>query len=363
MDTGTFRAGFPVVRRLAYLNAGTNGPVPRRAAGAAAREVERETVESRAGWPHFERIVELASAVRERIAARLGCDVEEVALTRSTTDGMATALALVDLGPGDEVLTSDEEHGGLLAPLEAARRRRGFEVRTAPFAEIAGEVGPRTRLVACSHVSWISGRVVDAAALAAADALVLLDGAQGLGAVDFSVRELGCDFYGAAGQKWLCGPEGTGCLYVRRDLAESLIPAWPSLWSLSDLHRPSELPPRDGAQRFDLGQSAPLLAWSLASLDVLGEAGWEWVTERGPALAGLLAEALAERGHEVVPRDRTTLVAWRAEDTRDTVVRLAGDGVVIRDLPGRGLLRASVGAWSTEDDLERLVAAVSPSRS
>ena len=355
MEPADFRSEFPVLDRIAFLNAGTDGPVPRRAAEAASAQIERELVDGRAGRPHFERLMEIGTELRERLASVLGCPADAVALTRSTTDGMSTVLSALPLGSGDEVLTSDEEHPGLLAPLEAARRRRGFAVRFVPFAELAGEIGPRTRLVACSHVSWVGGKVVDTAALAASDAMVLLDGAQGLGAVPTDVAELGCDFYASAGQKWLCGPDGSGSLYVRPELAGDLMPPWPSYLSLAEPGRASELIPHAGARRFDLGFSGPLLAWSLASLALLQEAGIDWVQERAGALAERLAGALRERGREVAERGPSTLVSWSSDDPEGDVARLSGSGVVVRWLPGRGLVRASVGAWSNEDDLERLL--------
>ena len=200
--------------------------------------------------------------------------------------------------------------------------------------------------------------MVDARALAESDSLVLLDGAQGLGAVPVDVAALGCDFYAAAGQKWLCGPDGSGCLYVRREVSDGLDPPWPSYMSLAEPGRPSELIPHPGARRFDLAASGPLGAWMLASVELFQETGLDWVHERGAALAERLATALRERGIDVSPRDRTTLVSWRADDPEGTVTRLADAGVVVRFLPGRGLVRASVGAWSSEDDLDRLLAAL-----
>ena len=111
---------------------------------------------------------------------------------------------------GDEVLTSDEEHPGLLAPLAALRERRGVRVRVAPFAELPGEVRSATRLVACSHVSWHTGRVMDVDALAAHGVPVLLDGAQGLGALPLDVRQLGCDYYAASGRSGCAGRSEVG---------------------------------------------------------------------------------------------------------------------------------------------------------
>ena len=357
MNVLELRGAFPVLERVAYLNSGTQGPVPARAAEAARAEVERECAEGRGGAPHFGRILELGEGLRAGVAGVFGCEADEVALTRSTTDGMNAALTVLELGRGDEVLTSDEEHPGLLAPLAAHRARRGFEVRTAPFAELADAIGPRTKLVACSHVSWVNGQVVDAAALAASDALVLLDGAQGLGALPTPMRELGCDFYGAAGQKWLCGPDGSGFLYVRGDLCRDLPVPWPSYMTLADPSRPLDSEPQAAARRFDLGFSAPLWAWSLAALETLAAAGWGAVFERAADLADRLATGLAERGVDVAPRGRSTLVSWHSGDPAAETQRLGAAGVLVREIPGRGLVRASVGAWSSEEDLERVLAA------
>jgi L-cysteine/cystine lyase len=357
VDAAALRAEFPALARVAYLNSGTQGPTPDRGAAAAAAEIERERVEGRGGAHHFGALMATGERLRGLVAGAFGSSTEEVALTGSTTDGMNGALNALELGPGDEVVTSDEEHPGLLGPLAAGRARRGYDVKVAPFAEVANAIRPRTKLVACSHVSWVNGQVVDTAALAASDALVLLDGAQGLGAIPTRMDELGCDFYGAAGQKWLCGPDGTGFLYVRADLCEELPAPWSSYMTLADPGDPLDSPPKAGARRFDIGFSAPLWAWSAAACELLGEFGWEPVYERGPALAGWLAERLAERGVEVELRGATTLVAWRSDDAAAETARLLEAGVLVREIPGRGLVRASVGAWSSEEDLERLLAA------
>jgi L-cysteine/cystine lyase len=354
------RAEFPVLDRIAYLNAGTDGPVPKRAAAAASASIAAQAAAGRAGKSHFEALQRMRADLRERAAALMSCAPGEVALTHSTTDGMNLVLRGLGLGRGDEVVTSDEEHPGLLAPLASLARERGVAVKFAPFAAIADAVTPRTKLVACSHVSWINGQVVDAAALAATGVPLLLDGAQGLGAVRVDPQLLGCAFYGAAGQKWLCGPDQSGFLYVRADWIEQLGAPWPGYQSLSDGARASELPLADGAARFDVGYPAPHDgAWSTASLEVLERAGWDNVLARGPALAERLAERLRERGVEVAPRGASTLVSFAVPDPEDFVQRAAAADVVIRHLPGRGLVRASVGAWSDESDLERLLALTS----
>jgi L-cysteine/cystine lyase len=358
----SLRQEFPVLERIAYLNAGTDGPVPARAAAAAADSIAAQTEAGRAGQQYFEQIMELRSALRQHAAWLMGCPPGEVALTHSTTDGMNLVLRGLRLGHGDEVVTSDEEHPGLLAPLAALAAEQGVTLSVAPFAEVANAVRPETKLIAVSHVSWINGQVADTAALAATGVPILLDGAQGLGAIPVDPVRLGCAFYAAAGQKWLCGPDQTGFLYVREDQIETLGAPWPGYQSLSDAQRAHELPMADGATRFDLGFPAPHDgAWALAAFGVFRETGWDEVLARGPSLAGRLADMLRERGIAVAPRGASTLVSFEHPDPEEFVQRAAAAGVVIRNLPGRGLVRASVGAWSDESDLERLLALTSGS--
>lgn len=353
----SLRAEFPVLERVAYLNAGTDGPVPQRAAAAAAASIAAQADSGRSGKAHFESVMQVREDLRRRAAWLMGCPHGAIALTHSTTDGMNLVLRGLRLGRGDEVVTSDEEHPGLLAPLAALVAEAGITVEVAPFAELPNAVTARTKLIACSHVSWINGQVADTAALAATGLPLLLDGAQGLGAIPVSPEQLGCAFYAAAGQKWLCGPDQSGFLYVHEDWIDQLGAPWPGYQSLADAQRAEELPLAEGATRFDLGFPAPHDgAWAVAAFEAFERSGWDDVLQRGPALAGRLAEQLGERGLDVAPRGNSTLVSFRVPDPDDFVARAAQNDVVVRNLPGRGLVRASVGAWSDESDLARLLA-------
>ena len=358
------RSAFPVLERLAYFNAGSVGPVPRAAVEAAELELRAGMEEGRAGKAQLDRLIAMGDELRERIALLFGASAHEVALTGATTDGVNAVLAGLDLQPGDEILTTDEEHPGLQAPLALAQRRRGVEIRVVPFTAVGDEVRDATRLVACSHVSWHTGRVVDTQALAAAPAPVLLDGAQGLGAVPVDVGALGCEYYAASGQKWLCGPIGTGYLYVRGDLVDELHPIAPGYGSLADPLRASELPLRDGAARFDGGMPpSHHVAWALAALDTLEQGGIEAVLARGPDLAERLAGLLAGGGLTVAPRGRSTLVSWEAGDPETESARLLDAGHLVRHLPGTAYVRASVGAWASPEELTGLADAAATSGS
>src|SRR4051812_14660084 len=167
VDLDAFRAEFPVLAHSIYLNSGTDGPVPAKAAEASAAAVAAEVEHGRAGRPHFEKVLGQIEAMRERVGRLFGTEPSNVALTRSATDGVNLALNALSFEPGDEIVTSDEEHPGVLAPLGALRARRGVKVTTVPWDEVAAAVTPRTKLIAVSHVSWVSGRFIDIDALKA----------------------------------------------------------------------------------------------------------------------------------------------------------------------------------------------------
>jgi L-cysteine/cystine lyase len=351
------RAQFPVLERVAYLNAGTNGPVPRRAFEATERSLREQLEQGRSSRAWFEHNVERIDELRARAARLLGATQADVALTGSTTDGINAVLHAVDIHPGDEILTSDEEHPGVLAPLATARETRGATIRVAPFAELPGELRRDTRLVVTSHVSWATGRLMEMEALARSDALVVLDGAQGLGAIPVDVRALGCDFYAASGQKWLCGPGGMGYLYANPELVPDLPAPWSGYHALewSDQALVPALQP--DARRLTTGYpAAHHVEWAHASLDVLEEPGIDAVHAVAREGAERFARMLGERGVAVADRGPSTLVSFEVPDPEGFSQRAAEERIVIRFLPGRPWARASVGAWNTDEELERLAA-------
>jgi selenocysteine lyase/cysteine desulfurase len=348
------RDEFPVLAHTAYLNAGTDGPMPLAAAEAARAEIADEAQQGRT-YVHFERRRELQEGLRAAYAAAVGAEPADVAVTSGTTAGMGAVIAGMDLGPGDEVVTSDSEHPGLIGPLVAARQR-GVTIRAVPLSEVANAVRATTTLVACSHVSWVTGELAPAE-LAEVPVPVLLDGAQGAGAIPVDVKALACAAYAAAGQKWLCGADGTGLLYVDREFGARVRTIAPSFMSFELPHRGFDSILRTDAPRLD----APALpreavALSLAAAQLL--AAEPDVHARAIALAARFAEALAERGRTVAPRGDTTLVSWEDPDPPAARERFLEAGVVVRHLPDTPYVRASVGAWNDESDLERLLAAL-----
>jgi L-cysteine/cystine lyase len=347
------RAQFPVLGRYAYLQAGSVGPLARGTLVAMRAAQDNGITEGRGSRAQFMRLLDAREELRSALAALVGVPTGTVALTASTTDGCNIVLSGLGLEPSDEVITTTDEHFGLLGPLGVSGAK---VVVVEPHADrIVAAVTARTRLIAISHVLWTTGAVLPVHELKAATGLPLLvDGAQSAGVI--SVDATGLDYYTISGQKWLCGPEGTGALVVADP--DSLEVARPSYLSQQSYDPDGTFTAKDGAARFDPNVT-PTAA--VAGLREALRSVPEWAFERADEMAERFRARLAEAGCDVVvPSERGTLVSWRvpADESADVVARLADAGVIVRDLPGRGLVRASVGWWTSEDDLHRLVEAL-----
>jgi L-cysteine/cystine lyase len=351
-----------VLAEHAYLNAGTFGPLSEATLAAEAELRAWEGLNGRGGKAYFEAMLAARPRVRELVAAQIRVPAENVALTESTTQGVHVVVAGLGLGPEDEVVSTDAEHFGLTGPLAASGAQlRVAEVAWRPaeeaFEAIRAQVTSRTRLLALSAVSWLDGTALPWRELREATGLpVLVDGAQSAGALDVDAVE--ADFYTVSAQKWLCGPDGTGALYVRDP--EALPPrlvGYPAAVSYDIAAATWE--PQPGAARFD---PTFLGATSLAGLEAALTDLPDGRFERARSLAERCRELLLEAGHEVVTQPgQSLLVTFRPPgDPEQAVLELYARGIVLRELPGTGCLRASVGWWNDEIDLQRLVEALAP---
>jgi selenocysteine lyase/cysteine desulfurase len=351
------RARFPVLEEYAYLNAGTNGPLARATIEAVSSVHAWEATNGRAGKAYFDEMLERRERVRALIADQIGVAPLNLALTDSTTRAVHVVVGGLGLRAGDEVLTTDSEHFGLLGPLLASDAEVGIvPVRDLPadavLEAIAARVTPRTRLLALSAVVWLDGRVIPWAALRERTGVpVLVDGAQSVGAIEVDATE--SDYYTVSAQKWLCGPDATGALYVREpDALTPRLLSHPAAASY-DL-RTGAWEPKPGAARFDTG-FAP--ASSLAGLEAALTGFPSGRFDRARLLAERCRALLQTAGHEVVTEPgQATLVSFRAPGDPVAIrAALYERKIVVRDLPGTDLLRASVGWWNDEYDLERLL--------
>ena len=353
------RAQFPLLERFAYLNAGSLGPLSRATIEAIETRTRFDQEHGRSGRVWFENMLALRTSLRERLAALIGAPADRVALTGSTTDGCNIVSSGLDLGPEDEVVTTDSEHPGLLLPLHVSGARvRVAEVAARPTAQaldtILACVTPRTRLLALSHVLWTTGQVMPVHDLRRESGLpVLVDGAQSVGAIPVELGEL--DYYTVSCQKWLCGPEPLGALYVRAP--EHLRVAIPSYFAQRSIEPDGTFVPAEGAARFDSGWLPPP---ALAGLEAALAAVPEWRFERAAEMTERCRSALAADHDLIGESGQGTLVSFVPRgEARELAIELYDSGVIVRDLPGTGWLRASCGWWTNDEDINRLVAGLS----
>jgi L-cysteine/cystine lyase len=308
----------------------------------------------RGGAPWFESVLELRRRVRSGIADVIWASPEQMALTASTTDGCNIVVAGLGLGPEDEVITTNAEHPGLLLPLHVS----GATVRVADVAgrptedaleRLLALVTPRTRLFALSHVLWTTGQVMPVHELKRASGLtILVDGAQSAGAIPVEVGDL--DYYTVSCQKWLCGPDPSGALYVRD--VEALRVAIPSYFAQASIEPDGGYVPREHAERFDAGWISPPY---LAGLEAALEGAPPWRYDEAAEQAARCRAALAEHV-EVVPGEATLVSFVPSDEPAAAALRLYERDVVVRNLPGTPWVRASCGWWTNPDDIDRLVA-------
>lgn len=374
------REELPATSAGIYLNTGTSGPIPRETARAMTELAEIELTRGRATYDDYLASVQRMAEARAAVAAILTADVETVALTYSTTDGMNIAALGLDWKAGDRVVSTNLEHVGGLAPLQVLRDRRGVDVSLVDvgrggdddltLAAFDAAITSATRLVALSHVTWSTGALLPVRAIAdlahARGALVLVDGAQAAGTIRVDVGALGADAYAVPAQKWLLGPEGMGALWIAAPALDRIQPTIAGFFAFDEpgLRPPFRFFP--DARRFESGSrhqpSVLGLARSCGWLAMY--VGLDFVYRRSGALAARLADALAAiPGVEVVtPRGHlATLVTfriegWPGEDALDELGRRTF--AIARVIPETDWLRCSVGFFNTEVELDRVVATV-----
>ena len=228
---------FVVDRTVINLNNGGVSPSP-----AAVQEAQRRYQEYSNAAPAYTmwRVLEpQRETVRENLARFFGCDPEEVALTRNTSEGLETCQFGFDLKAGDEVLTSNQDYPRMITTFKQRERREGIVLKQISLPTPAEDpeqvvrafeaaITPKTRLILVSHMIFLTGQVLPVRQVVAMGRRrgipVLVDGAHTFAHLAFTQTDLDCDYYATSLHKWLFAPHGTGMLYVRR---EKICGLWP----------------------------------------------------------------------------------------------------------------------------------------
>ena len=371
------RAALPSLSAAIQLNTGSVGPMPAEVATAMAELEAYERDFGRAQFEYHLDSLQRMDEARAGVAAVLGGELDEIAITHAATDGMNLGTWAIDWQAGDRAATTCHEHAAGVGPLYVLADRFEIDLGIAEFAgdasdeEIVGQfdrlITPGTRLVSFSHVLWTTGLVMPVARIAALaherGSMVLVDGAQAAGAIPVSVRDLGADLYAVPAQKWLLGPEGMGALWVRRELVETAEMTFAGYFSFASHDSRGNRVLQSDARRFQVSNyhrpSVLGMARAIGWLTMF--VGLDFVHRRGAEMAHRAADQLAsiEGVTLLTPRDRMAglisfrIGGWGAQAALDELS--ARTFAIARTLPLVDALRISVGFWTTEDELDRFL--------
>lgn len=375
--TRNYREDFADFSPTVYLNCAYQGPFPRSTVERIHASCDLKC--------HPERLREgeyfdLPERVRTRLARLVGADTDEIALTHSATQGIGVAATGLDLKPGEEVVVAGANFpSNLFTWLHL--RRRGVRVSVLEPRDgyvqadrVAAALTPRTRVLALDWVGYTTGVRIDLAELGELahrqGALLVVDGSQGVGALELDLHGLPVDILVAAGYKWLLGPYGTGFAYLSRAVQDRLdlhVVNWTSAEGSANFDSLpiQELTLPKSARVFDVPETASFLNLHglEASLDYVERAGVRTVASHCARLLDRLIEGLGSRGcvlsAAAEPKRRSTILSFRAgspEATEKLYERLEARHISVS--LRHGMIRVSPYLYNDESDIDALLSAM-----
>lgn len=385
LDIERLRADTPGCAHVVHFNHAGDSLSPRPVLDATIAHLEREA--EIGGYEAEDEAASRLDSLYRSIGRLINADPEEIAVVENATRAWDMAVYGIPWQTGDRVLTAQSEYGSNAIALLQIARQHGVTVDVVPNDEhgqvsvsaLAGMLDDRVTAVVVSHMPTNGGLVQPAAEIGrlarAAGALFVLDACQTVGQMPVDVAALGCDILSATSRKFLRGPRGVGFLYVRRPIVERLAPPFLDIhaatWTAAD-----DYEVRTDARRFENWESnvAGKIGLGVAveyALDLGLEAIWDRVRSLGALLRQRLAAIPGVAVHDqgrIKGGIVTFTVAGGAADAVKAALRAEAINVSTStvtstrfDMEARGLtelIRASVHYPTTEEEIERVVAAV-----
>lgn len=364
---------FPVTQHCTYLNHAAVGTLSQPVYASMERHL-RDQLEY--GAVHYLSWLAGVTNTRQRCAELINAAPDEIGFAPNTSAGLAMLANGIQWQAGDNIVSADCEFPANRIPWQRVARTHDVELRLAheregrlETAEILSLIDERTRVVTLSFVEFASGFRNDLAAIGqhcrARGILFVVDGIQGLGALQLDVQAAGIDALVADAHKFLLGPEGVALFYVARHALERIQPTlvgWLSVEAPFDFSL-QEKPYATGTQRFEPGalNTAGVLALG-AAIELFQQVGMENIERHVLELGDYLCEGLQERGYHIVssrrPQERSAIVCCQHERYSAEELYQRLDAQQIITTPRLGRLRISPHFYNTREDLDRLLAAL-----
>ena len=399
-DVEAIRADFPILGRevygkpLVYLDNGASAQKPRVVIDAMRNSMEHEYANVHRGLHYLSNTATQAfEDAREKARAFLNAEsIEEVIFTSGSTDALnlvASSYAAPNIEPGDEIILSVMEHHSNIVPWHFLRERQGAVLKWAPVTDegdldmeaYARLLGPKTKLVAITHMSNVLGTVTplkEIIRLAHGRGIpVVVDGSQSAVHLDVDVRDLDADFYAVTGHK-IYGPTGIGVLYGKKSLLKEMRPYRGGGEMIREVSQ-DEVTYAGLPHRFEAGTPAIVEAIGLgAALDYVRGIGRDRIAAHEADLLAYATEKLSAIGDlRIIGTSRSkggiisfTMGAAHAHDIA-TIIDRAGVAVRAGHHCAQPLMerfgvsattRASFAMYTTHDDIDRLVDALVDAR-
>lgn len=235
------RHAFTVDRNMINLNNGGVAPSPKIVMDTEKRYLEIENMNpSYYMWNVLDPGLE---TVRRRLAREFGCDTEEIAITRNASEALEIVQLGMDLKPGDEVLTTNQDYGRMITCWKQRERRDGIVLKQITFPvpppsldylakRLEENITAKTKVIHICHITNRTGQIFPVKQICqmarARGIEVVVDGAHAFAQFPFKHSDLDCDYYGTSLHKWVLAPIGTGMLYVRKSKIEKIWPMMPA---------------------------------------------------------------------------------------------------------------------------------------
>lgn len=372
------RRQFPLTHKKIYLNNGTMGPSPYPVIEAMHKSMaDMDENGSYGGWEE----------AAKKIAAFVGADESEIALTSNVTQGVNIACWGFPLKKGDEVIISTHEHvGGCLAWLNRAKLH-GIVLKTfspgatadETLANIQKQHTTKTRMLAIPHIPCTQGQVMPVKEFTAwgksKGLFVFVDGAHGPGMMPLNLHDIGCDAYASCCHKWMLGPKGTGFLYVKKEI-QPLVQSYfigaggdDGSWNMGKPN-PQFGQYNNSAHKYYYGtQNTGLFKGVMAAIDFLEHVGMQNVFARVQELSAYtqksLHNVLGERLELLTPtenRSRGAVVGFRIKglDYKKVYDAVIKENIIIRQVPENDVncLRVSTHIYNNKQEVDALVDAI-----
>jgi selenocysteine lyase/cysteine desulfurase len=369
MDWEAIRSEFPITRNYNFQNHAAVAPLSRRCAAAMRTYIQHaeENCYLKGGFYRH------AEHVRQLAAQLIGANPDEVTFVKNTSEGISLVANGLSFSSGDNIVTTHAEFPANIYPWQALQSR-GVQLRMVmeedgrvPLDRLLASIDNRTRLVTISSVQFASGFQTDLAALSAAcqqkGVFLFVDAIQSLGVMPLDVSKTPIDFLSADGHKWLCGPEGLGIFYVRKEVQGHLRPTcigWMSMKDAQNYDR-YRFEFQDSIKRYDSGAYNLAGIYGLGgSLELLLEIGIDAISQHVLMLTDRLVGGLRDKGYRIVSSrakgEASSIVAFTSDLHDHDVIRRHLEQehrLVIAVRAGR--LRSSPHFYNSTREIDQLV--------